>query len=352
MLVELVRAKTSDGLRLDGSLARPLAGPAEPPPVDAAILLHGVGGSFFGGAMFDPLSDRLLELGIAVLRVNTRGYGSVNLIATDGAATRGGAAFEVVDQCRHDVNAWCDFLVGRGMSRIGLIGHSLGAIKAVYSAAHAPHPNVAAVIAASPPRLSHRAFQAGPRSHDFFDSLATAKQLVKQGRPEQLFTAKFPFPLLISAASYVDKYGDERYNILTFVSQVGCPTLFTYGSIELEQGGVAFAGLPDAIRQAVSEAEEAAQSDVDVVTIADADHFYTGKYDELADVVSPLVDARVTAGQTHLAVQSQRSPHAGRVARMFRVFRSDTIQRKFRGSNGLPTMSTVPAIAIARPLAG
>ncbi|MDA1054091.1 MAG: alpha/beta hydrolase [Planctomycetota bacterium] len=260
--------------------------PAHPAAVDAVILLHGVGGSFFGGAMFEPLSKRLLELGIAVLRVNTRGYGSINMITTDGGATLGGAAFEVVDQCRHDINAWCDLLVGRGLLRIGLIGHSLGAIKAVYSAAHAPHPHVVSVIAASPPRLSHSAFQHGPLSRDFFESLATAQQLVQEGRPEQLITAKFPFPLLISAASYVDKYGDERYNILKFISQVGCPTLFTYGSIELEQGGVAFAGLPAAIQRAVSHANEPARDEVDVLTIAGADHFYTGKYAELADAVA------------------------------------------------------------------
>ncbi|MEO8495898.1 MAG: alpha/beta hydrolase family protein [Planctomycetota bacterium] len=286
MLVELVRTKTSDGLRLDGSLALATDKPAESPVVDAAILLHGVGGSFFGGALFEPLSERLLELGIAVLRVNTRGYGSVSMIATDGGATRGGAAFEVVDQCRYDINAWCDLLVARGLSRIGLVGHSLGAIKAIYSAAHAPHPHVVKVLAASPPRLSQAAFQAGPRSHDFFESLSTAKQHVKEGRPEHLITAKFPFPLLISAASYVDKYGDERYNILKFVSQVACPTLFTYGSIELAHGGIAFAGLPDAIQQAVSETQTAGRSKVDVVTIADADHFYTGKHDELAGVAA------------------------------------------------------------------
>jgi dienelactone hydrolase len=286
MLVELVRVKTSDGLRLDGALALPTESSTTPLVVDAVILLHGVGGSFFSGAMFDPLTARLLELGIAVLRVNTRGYGSINMIATDGGATRGGAAFEVVDQCRYDINAWCDFLVARGMSRIGLVGHSLGAIKAVYSAAHARHPNLASVVAASPPRLSHSAFQHGPRSHDYFDSLATAKQLMNEGRPEQLLTAKFPFPLLISAASYIDKYGDERYNILKFVSQVECATLYIYGSLELEHGGIAFAGLPEAIQLAATQAVEATRPKVEVTTIAGADHFYAGKYGELTDVVA------------------------------------------------------------------
>ena len=286
MLVELVRAKTSDGLRLDGALAQPTESTAVSPVVDAVILLHGVGGSFFSGAMFEPLMARLLELGIAVLRVNTRGYGSINMIATDGGATRGGAAFEVVDQCRYDIQAWCDFLVARGLSRIGLVGHSLGAIKAIYSAAHAPHPHLASIVAASPPRLSHSAFQQGPRSHDFFDSLATAKQLVNEGKPEQLITAKFPFPLLISAASYVDKYGGERYNILKFASQVECATLYVYGALELEQGGIAFAGLPEAIQQATTRLDEPTRRNIEVTVIAGADHFYSGKHVELTDVVA------------------------------------------------------------------
>lgn len=286
MLVELVRSKTSDGLRLDGSLAIADSKSTNPPAVDAVILLHGVGGSFFGGTMFDPLTTRLLELGISVLRVNTRGYGSINMLATDGGATRGGAAYEVVDQCRYDIAAWCDFLVDRSYSRIGLVGHSLGAIKAIYSAAHAPHASVKRVVAASPPRLSRSVFESGPRSHDFLESLATAKQFVKEGRPEQLFTGKFPFPLLISAASYVDKYGDERYNFIKFFTDVRCPMLFTYGSIELEQGGVAFAGLPEAIQQVTRSSNRAEVASLSISTIPGADHFYTGKYDELTDVAA------------------------------------------------------------------
>jgi pimeloyl-ACP methyl ester carboxylesterase len=279
--VELVRITTSDGLRLDGALASPVNRPMSPPITDAAIFLHGVGGSFFSGTLFDCLADQLLELGIAVLRVNTRGHGSISMIATDGGATRGGAAFEVVDQCRYDINAWCDFLAARSLSRIAMIGHSLGAIKAVYSSAHSPHSNVTHVIAASPPRLSHNAFRNGSRSHDFFTSLTAAKECVEAGHPEQLITVKFPFPMLIAAASFIDKYGDERYNIIKFVEQCNCPTLFTYGSVELEQGGIAFAGLPDAIRQATSNAQRFC-----IATIEGADHFYSGKSSELTSQIT------------------------------------------------------------------
>ena len=55
--------------------------------------------------------------------------------------------------------------------------------------------------------------------------------------------------LMISAGSYVDKYGpEERYNIMKFANQLSCPTLITYGQREVDEGSLAFAGVPDALR--------------------------------------------------------------------------------------------------------
>ena len=275
MFVELVRAKTPDSLHLDGALMTPEV--SNKLPVDALLLLHGVGGSFFGGSMFDALSKPLLDEGAAILRVNTRGYGAINMLPTDSGAVRGGAAFETVDHCRYDITGWIQLLVERGYNRIGLLGHSLGAIKAIYHAAHESHANLACVIAASPPRLSSSAFQNGPRSAEYFESISAAKHHISQGSPDSLITVKFPFPLMISAAGYIDKYGDERYNLVKFVDQISLPTLFTYGSIELEEGGVPFAGMPDAIQDAV-----AAKPSVTIRIVSQADHFYTGRYSELS----------------------------------------------------------------------
>ncbi len=288
MFVELVTATTADGLRLDGALSRPDAEVRPAFDVDALLFLHGVGGTFYGGRMYTALLPAFLQQGVAVLRVNTRGHGSVSMIPAGSGAQRHGAAFEIVGQCRHDVAAWVDLLVERGCERVGVVGHSLGAIKAVYAEAHQPHPNVVCVVAASPPRLSYQAFRNSQRSSEFLESLATAQQYVEQGRPETLFTAQFPFPLLISAGSYVDKYGPgEHYNILEFVGQLNRPALFTFGQLELEQGGIAFAGLPEAIRDRAAESAR-----IGVSTIAGADHFYTGVYDLLAaEMLSWLSDA-------------------------------------------------------------
>ena len=286
MHVDLVRTGTPDGLRLDGAV---LAGDeVVSRPVDAAICLHGVGANFYTSSTVEAVAPALRKLGISVLLANTRGHDSLYTASVAMGRRRQGAAAEIVDECRLDVAGWCKFLVERGLTRILLVGHSLGAIKAVYSQSHEPNSSVVGLIAASPPRLSCQAFQNSLESAPFFDSLSTAQQLVKAGRGDELFLAKFPFPLLMSATAYVDKYGPgERYNILNFASRVPVPTLFTYGSKELESGGIAFAGLPEALQELPDK-----HGPLDVEVVAGADHNYTGCGESLASALGKWIESR------------------------------------------------------------
>ena len=287
MFVELVRTTTSDGHRLDGSLLSAAPEIAPRFDVDAFLFLHGVGGNFYAGNLFDHLAQVLSHAGAAVLRANTRGHDSISICWTSVGPLRHGAAYEVVDQCRFDVNAWIGFLQSRGFARIAVLGHSLGAIKAIYSAALENHPAIRCVIACSPPRLSYAAFMNSESQPKFFESLSTARDFVERGQGESLFQAKFPFPILITAAGYIDKYGpDERYNILRYVGQVTKPLLVTYGQKELDQGGVAFAGMPDEI-----STRKRLDQTLEVISIPNADHVYTGLYDQLSGAILPWLGA-------------------------------------------------------------
>lgn len=282
MIVDLVAATTSDGLRLDGALQEPAperrAGGGAG-RVDAVVCLHGVGSSFYGSSLFADLSARLVERGIAVLRANTRGHDLAFVTATPEGAKRCGAAYEIVDDCRHDVAAWIEALRQRGYQRIGVVGHSLGAIKALYSQAHAPHPAVTCVVAASAPRLSSQAFLAADDGR-YRAALQTAEDHVKRGQPQTLIEIQFPFPLLITAAGYLDKYGPgERYNVLRFVDRIACPMLLVYGENELQHGGIAFTGLPDALRAICPE------KSLTLHTVAGADHQYSGVRDRFCVAV-------------------------------------------------------------------
>ena len=55
---------------------------------------------------------------------------------------------------RKMMQAWADYLVSNHFENILLLGHSLGGIKALYSQAHLPHPNIQKIAAYSATKLS------------------------------------------------------------------------------------------------------------------------------------------------------------------------------------------------------
>ncbi len=288
MLVELVQANTADGVRLDGALL-PRRGDdaiARRIGLDAVLCLHGAGSHFYGSSIFPGLLDTFAALGLAVLRVNTRGHDIVSTAATERGPKRFGGAFEIVDDCRYDVAAWLDFLAGRGLSRVAVVGHSLGAVKAIYALANAPHDAARGLIAISPPRLSFQHFRNSPRDAEFFAAITTAQEHAAAGRGETLMEVTFPLPYLITAAGYVDKYGPaERYDFLNHIVRIACPSLFLFGELELAQNA-AFFGLAEAVERA-----PAGPCPRELATIPRANHFYVGVDEALAARVGKWLEA-------------------------------------------------------------
>jgi pimeloyl-ACP methyl ester carboxylesterase len=270
MLVDLVQTTTADGVRLDGAFQTPTVGKAAL-GLDALCFVHGTGGNFYSSTLFDGLAERLLQLGCGVLRVNTRGHDLVSTAATARGGRRLGAAYEVGDDCRHDIRAWLDWLRRRAGPRVGLVGHSFGAVKCLYALAREPGLEAACVVALSPPRLSHAVFAASPQGREFLDTYALAERDVASGRGQALLDVRLPLPYVITAEGYVEKYGpEERYDFVKFVAAVPCPTLITWGGIEVENN-MAFRGAPEAVAEVVGKGGR-----VRCEVIPGADHFYSG----------------------------------------------------------------------------
>jgi pimeloyl-ACP methyl ester carboxylesterase len=284
MLVDLVQVTTSDAVRLHGALelAQPGASPSgRTLPLDAWLCLHGTGSNFYAASTLGGLAPKLLAGGAAVLRANTRGHDIISTGPAAGGRELLGAAFERVDEAPRDVRAWIDFLGGRGFARIGLLGHSMGAIKAICTLALDGAPRVAALVAVSPPRLSYSHFCASPRADEFRRAFAKADEFVRAGRGSELMLVQFPLPIYISAAGFVDRYGpQEKYNVLGKLARVACPTLVTFGSSEV-QANEAFRGMPEAV-----EALCGGKDMLQVAVIAGADHIYTGCHDALAAAIA------------------------------------------------------------------
>ena len=253
MLVDLVQVTASDGVRLHGALETPAPPLDVTAPRDAAVdawlCIHGTGSNFYAASTLGGLAPKLLASGAAVLRANTRGHDVICTGPSTGGHALLGAAFERVSEAPLDLRAWIDFLQTRGFQRIGLLGHSLGAIKAILTMAGDNPPPVKVLVAASPPRLSYEHFRQSRRGVEFLENFATAEKLVASGRGEELLLVQFPIAYYVTAAKFIDRYGPaENYNILRMLDRVTVPTLMTYGSAEIQQHE-AFQGMPEAVKK-------------------------------------------------------------------------------------------------------
>lgn len=279
VLCDLVRTQTEDGIRLDGAFYSH-SHAASPAAESRGILifLHGAGSNFYGGAISETLAEILPAAGWSVLRANTRGHDGVFAATRGGVGVRQGAAYEIIDESRLDCSAWVEWANSQSNAGVILAGHSLGAIKAIYAVSKASL-NLAGLIAVSPPRLSRAAFQYGPQSSEFMATLAEAEVSVRDGQGERLIESPFPFPMLITCRTFVDKYGGEQYNILEHVPAIQSPALFVFGERELAGGGVAFAGLDKAV------SHRATTDLLEVRVVANADHFYQGVREPLGQTI-------------------------------------------------------------------
>jgi len=267
MQVELVRATMPDGVTLDGVWQRAQLGGLG---LDAACLVHGTGSNFYGSTFMEMLATNLHGLGISVARINTRGHDGISTAVAAQKPLQQGAAFETIDDCRHDLAGWAEWIRTISGPRLLLLGHSMGALKCLYAAVHQVAVKPAAIVAISPPHLSYEWFGRSAKADIFRENYQRAERLAAEEKPG-LMEVQFPMSMFIAPAGYMEKYGpDERYNLLCFVSKISCPVLFLFGQLEVQQG-VAFQRLPEELRRL-----ETANGSHDIEIIPGADHFYTG----------------------------------------------------------------------------
>lgn len=204
----------------------------------------------------------------------------VNQPGHEPEAKRQGAAYEDMDACRHDWSAWVDFAHAAGYRRIGLWGHSLGATKSIYYMAIQPDDRVTCVVASSPPRFAHSTLLTTAQGAVFKHSAEQAQQHIREGRSEAMMDVLYPVPLLLTAETFMQKYGpEETYDILTYIPKLRVPTLILIGTEEA-QTIMAFQGLPPHVAKLAAELDP-----LTFASIPGADHAYTHQRREVWDIV-------------------------------------------------------------------
>ncbi len=265
MRAELISIPT-DTYPLDGLYYEPEGGAS----AGAALLMHGNCMNFYTGpARFLP--PMLTGLGYACLAYNRRGH---DVVATLNSRQPVGGAFQLTREALADNHNAAEWLAARGFPDPIVIGHSNGGMLAVPHVI--AHPNTRALVLMSAHaggrNLIPMAAKTGLFGAERHDEIAAhARELVATGRGHELILMP-GWWYVVTAQTFVD-YSDTIPDVLALAPQVRCPTLYIRGDKE-----------PAHIYPAEEFAERSG-GPCKVATVADCDHFYTGREDAVSERV-------------------------------------------------------------------
>ncbi len=252
LLGRIVSCRTQDGLKLDGFLQRVVDQPRRPGAGDGSfpdpsetlwIVVHGVASNFYSSRLLRCCAEYFVGTGCDAVRVNTRGHDAMAFFSNGLSVIQAGAAYESIGDSVKDLHAWAQWGRELGYRRIGILGHSLGAVKTVFSLSQSMElfSQVGELVLLSPPRFSPSLFRADPRGTRYASAMAQAIQAMEGGEPDKLMRVSYPFPMLISAKAYREKYGEPaKYDYLPLASSIPIPTLWCFGSQEVRSGKGSF----------------------------------------------------------------------------------------------------------------
>ncbi len=277
---ELVIAESEDGIFMQGAVISPSGDGGRPSgtiaSTTAVVWVHGLTSTFYSMAALG-VGRSLAEAGITLITGNNRGhdFGAV-LRSRAGDMFLGGGGWERFDESPHDVAGWLGFAEQRGFERLVLLGHSLGALKAIYYQTQRQDPRVAGLIAASPP------IRTGPSDPGIY---TLAERMVAEGRGRDLLSWEDGPPgfATVSAHTLINRV---EHNFRGFVlegerpavAEIRCPLLAIYGTEESAIGG----------EEQLAQIRTLATGTESVTTrlIDGADHVYTGREKEVAGIIA------------------------------------------------------------------
>lgn len=274
MRTELVSIPT-DSLPLDGAYYEPDGGAS----AGAVLFFHGNTMNFYVGAS-RFLPPVLTRLGFACLAFNRRGH---DILSTRNSRGPEGGAFQFTGEALEDNRIAAGWLAARGFPHPVVIGHSNGGMLGVQHVVD--HPKTPALVLLSAGRGGERAGVASGTERlfavDRLDELtAHARQLVEAGRGRELMFLP-GWWYVISAESFLDRIKTVP-DTIALAPKIKCPVLAIRGDKE------------DVDRYPAEEFQRAAGGTCKVEIIPDCDHFYNGREEKVAAIVSSWLAATLS----------------------------------------------------------
>lgn len=284
----IIQVKTKDNLYLNGLYLR-----AENPKA-VFINFHGTASNFYEEDYNQPLAEELLKNNISFTSANNRGAGVYD------AYQKTGAAVEKFEDCLTDFDAWLEFIINEGFSKIILAGHSLGSEKVVYYMNNGQYADkISAIVLLGPSDSygSHRVLKGkvNPRLPEIENLLRQSEEMVKNGQDKNFLpldaygSIKGIMPK--NAESFLDFLGSNSKNLealplatgrLENYAKIKIPILAVISDNEEKE----FTALPI---EAAMDLMKKENPNTETVIIENTNHDFEGKEKELAKIITDFI---------------------------------------------------------------
>ena len=288
MKYPIVQVRTSDGLWLHGLFIE------SPKSKTVFINIHGTASNFYEEDFIETMTVRFVPEGISMLSTNNRGTSVYD------AWDKKGAAVEMFEDCLKDIDAWIEFAIEKGYSKIILSGHSLGTEKVVYYMGVGKYRDKVNAIVLLAPADSPR--------WRYYDKTNTvpgtgetgkarielqvkdAMKMIEDGKGDELMNRSSYAGLMPkSPKSLLNFLGENTEILKTLPFHSG--KLSMYGKINLPilvaiGDGHEYTGIP------ITDALDMMKRDnprTEAHQIKDCDHDFDGKEAELMDIVTAFI---------------------------------------------------------------
>ena len=277
---ELIRPYSTDGIQLPGLLYTPDVSTNK-----IVIHIHGMSGNFYEDEFNDNLATVYTNNGYAFLPFNNRGMNYITEMHKENEFVIKGSSYELFEDCVLDIEGIVNWVKERGYNHIVLEGHSYGCNKAIYYYTQKQDESIKMIVLLAPCDIPKEV--ENYTGKDYQTYISKAKELIENGKEEELIDFCVFINGKISAKTF---YTDLLYNCTCdffryreregkspILNRIEIPVFIPFGD---KDECVLTQSIEDVIYYLQNNLKNC-----EIKVIKDADHAYTGKYDELEKAI-------------------------------------------------------------------
>lgn len=283
MKQELVRINSIDEIEQPGILYTPNE------DTDKIVIhVHGLNGNFYENRFLDILAKSYTDKNYAFLTFNNRGRDFITELLKGNDYTIIGGSLERFKDCILDIDGVVNWVKAKGFKEIILEGHSYGCNKVLYYYNQKKDDSIKKIVLLAPCDIPSEG-KKFLSEEEYNKAKEESTRLIKENKENELIDFSVMANGKIAAGTYYYdflpngendfiRYVDGANGKSQVLNSINIPTLIIFGDVD-----------ECVLTQPIDVVKEYLKnnlSNCNIQIIDGADHSYTGRYEELGNVIN------------------------------------------------------------------